>query len=404
MFPPSNSVAFRTPEQTPVFVKEATNLDGYCLIGFANPSIGSELKSYDLISLSKDNFDMIHRWLNGNNSSFTVEMENTLDNSGRCLKSKELKDIKCEHAHSARIVSLFKLEKFYVASCSEDKQIKVWNYRTGKLKKIFKTDRACKLVFGIDHYLIGVEGFMLIVIDWKNKRVESISNHSSEIVCVTEVKIPNNPTRYILVLDAENMLSLYRFESATFTKESDLFRWEPLSDSLNTCIVYSESSVLLASTGTGTVIVFNWRTCSIKVSFACSGNGVRSGNNSNSGGLLNMGKSGILCATLNPLNRTQVFIGKANGMLELFDCEKGTLISKVARFEEGAPVISLDKQSASTIVVTDGKDYCLINCNASSNYHMQRLNSNHSSFVCLVKNLDDEFYLTADVAGRLRIW
>lgn len=100
----------------------------------------------------------------------------------------------------------------------------------------------------------------------------------------------------------------------------------------------------------------------------------------------------------------QVFIGKANGMLELFDCEKGTLISRVARFEEGAPVVALDKQSASTIVLTDGKDYCLINCNANSNYHMQRLNSNHSSVVCLVKNLDEEFYLTADVAGRLRIW
>lgn len=123
-----------------------------------------------------------------------------------------MKDSKNTQAHTGKILSLFKLEKYYAASCSEDKQIKVWNWRTGKLKKIFKTDRPCKSVFGINEFLIGVEGNMMIVINWKNKKVENISTHSCEISLVRPIKSRTDKVERILLIDTQNVIHTYKFD------------------------------------------------------------------------------------------------------------------------------------------------------------------------------------------------
>lgn len=43
-------------------------------------------------------------------------------------------------------------------------------------------DRACRIVLGMNDYLIGIEGSLLIVIDWKSKKVENITPLKYEII------------------------------------------------------------------------------------------------------------------------------------------------------------------------------------------------------------------------------
>lgn len=162
-------------------------------------------------------------------------------------------------AHSGKISSIFLLEKYYVATCSEDKQIKVWNWRTGKLRKIFKTDRACRAVFGMAEYLIGVEGNIMIVIDWKMKRVANLCAHSEDIrlACPT-----SKQNQGVIIVDMQNVVSFYEFdsESKNFVFRRELLRWNDIEDRISVCLNSSNERIVLSTSLSATILLINRET------------------------------------------------------------------------------------------------------------------------------------------------
>lgn len=86
----------------------------------------------------------------------------------------------------------------------------MWNYKNGKLKKIFKTDKPCKIILSLGNYLIGIEGDMMIIIDWKNKKVENISTHMENIQIAQNLN-----ENEILLIDFYNKLYIYKFAVST---------------------------------------------------------------------------------------------------------------------------------------------------------------------------------------------
>ncbi|KAL4446929.1 hypothetical protein ABPG74_014901 [Tetrahymena malaccensis] len=385
---------FRINTQIPVFVNDIESLGGLCLVGFAQQYL--QTSKFQTWILSKDNFEDIHKWLNGHNASFTVDYETTIDSS-RNFKSKELKDSKNAQAHNGKVLCLFKLEKYYAASCSEDKQIKVWNWRTGKLKKIFKTDRPCKLVFGINEFLIGVEGNMMIVINWKNKRVENISTHTCEINIVRPVKNRSDKVDRIILIDVQNCIYLYRFDQKIkgFQLERELLRWDIPNDIINNCLNYSESQIIFSTQISGNISIFNWVQGREERRYETKeiNKGVQN---------LGQNQNGIACMMVHPQKSTYILISCYSGAFGVWDTERATVVLKIAQFQN--PIQTMDRQSFNQIVVSDGKDYQLLQIQQILNFQSKKYASYHFNDINHVLHLDDEFFLTSDISGRLRIW
>ncbi|KAL4495656.1 hypothetical protein ABPG72_014125 [Tetrahymena utriculariae] len=385
---------FRINTQIPVFVNDIETLGGLCLVGFAQQYL--QTSKFQTWILSKYNFEDIHKWLNGHNASFTVDYETTIDSS-RNFKSKELKDSKNAQAHNGKVLCLFKLEKYYAASCSEDKQIKVWNWRTGKLKKIFKTDRPCKLVFGINEFLIGVEGNMMIVINWKNKRVENISTHTCEINIVRPVKNKSDKIDRIILIDTQNCIHLYRFDQNAkgFQLERELLRWDIPNDVINNCLNYSESQIIFSTQISGHISIFNWVQGREERRYETKeiNKGVQ---------ILNQNQNGIVCMMIHPQKSTYIFISCYSGAFGVWDTERAKIVLKIAQLQN--PILTMDRQSFSQIVISDGKDYQLLQMQQVLSFTSKKYTSYHFSDINHVLHLDDEFFLTSDITGRLRIW
>ncbi|EAS00596.2 hypothetical protein TTHERM_00411470 (macronuclear) [Tetrahymena thermophila SB210] len=385
---------FRINTQIPVFVNDIESLGGLCLVGFAQQYL--QTSKFQTWILSKDNFEDIHKWLNGHNASFTVDYETTIDSS-RNFKSKELKDSKNAQAHNGKVLCLFKLEKYYAASCSEDKQIKVWNWRTGKLKKIFKTDRPCKLVFGINEFLIGVEGNMMIVINWKNKRVENISTHTCEVNIVRPVKNRSDKIDRIILIDIQNCIYLYRFDQKVkgFQLERELLRWDIPNDVINNCLNYSESQIIFSTKISGNISIFNWVQGREERRYETKeiNKGIQT---------VSQNQNGIVCMMIHPQKSNYILISCQSGAFGVWDTERATIEKKIAQLQN--PIQTMDRQSFNQIVISDGKDYQLLQISQILNFQSKKYTSYHFNDINHVLHLDDEFFLTSDTSGRLRIW